>query len=52
MNNIKELTKNEILIINGGHDGPMYELGRGFCKAFKFFAGLVAIVATRGRLKL
>ena len=43
MNNIIELTKNETLIINGGHDGPIYELGRGFCKALKFCAIVASI---------
>ena len=41
-NFLKEFTVNEMLAINGGHDGTAYNAGRAAAKLFKFALTLIA----------
>ena len=50
-NFIKELTVNEMLAINGGHDGVAYDAGRATAKLFKVALALVGLFLTRGRMR-
>ena len=49
---IKILKRSEMSNINGGHDGAAYEAGRATAKIFKAALGIIALIASRGRMKL
>ena len=50
-NMVKILKRSEMSNINGGHDGAAYNAGRATAKIFKAALGVIALIASRGRIR-
>lgn len=49
---MKDLTYEEMIIVNGGHDGTAYELGRAAGKLWRYCFTISLAVLSRGRFKI